>query len=49
MSGGEKATLIIALAVVALLAFNVAMWRRMKAALRDAKERAEREGASGAD
>lgn len=44
MSGPEKAGLIIALAVVALLAFNWAMWRRMRAALRDAKERAEREG-----
>lgn len=43
MSGAEKAALIIALAVVALVAFNVALWRRMKAVLRDAKARAERE------
>jgi hypothetical protein len=30
--------------VVAMAAFNWALWRRMKAALRDAKERAERDG-----
>ena len=44
MTGPEKAALIIALAVVALVAFNWALWRRMRTALRDAKERAEREG-----
>ncbi len=44
MSGGQKAALIIALAVIALVAFNVAMWRRVKAVLRDAKEQAERDG-----
>lgn len=39
MSGPEKATLIIGLAVVAMLAFNWALWRRIKAVLREAKKR----------
>ena len=43
---GRNLGLIIALAVVALLAFNVAMWRRMRAVLRDAKAREERDGGS---
>lgn len=30
MSGALKATLIIALALVALVAFNIALWRRMR-------------------
>jgi hypothetical protein len=33
VSGGMKATLIIALAVFALACLNIAMWRRMKAAV----------------
>ncbi|WP_176473136.1 hypothetical protein [Sphingomonas lenta] len=44
MTGPQKAALIIALAVVALVAFNVALWRRMKAITREARERAERGG-----
>jgi hypothetical protein len=33
VTGPVKAALIIALAVVALIGLNVAMWRRMKAAI----------------
>lgn len=39
MSGPEKAALIIALAVIALIGLNVAMWRRMKAATAAARAR----------
>jgi hypothetical protein len=44
VTGPEKAALIIGLAVIMLVAFNIAMWRRVKAVLRDAKEQAERDG-----
>lgn len=44
MTGPEKAALIITLAVVGLVLFNVALWRRMRIALREAKARAERDG-----
>jgi hypothetical protein len=39
VSGPAKAALIIALAVVALLCLNVAMWRRMKAAIAEGRRR----------
>lgn len=41
MSGPEKAALIIALAVIVLVAFNVALWRRMKTALRQARKQTD--------
>lgn len=44
MSGGEKAALIIALAVVALVCLNVAMWRRMKAATAAARAQQRNSG-----
>jgi hypothetical protein len=43
VSGGVKAALIIALAVVALIGLNVAMWRRMKAAIAAGRAAQERE------
>ena len=44
MSGPEKAALIITLAVVGLVAFNIALWRRLKATLAAAKAEQERQG-----
>jgi hypothetical protein len=44
VSGPAKAALIIACAVVVIVAVNVAMWRRMKAALAEGRARAERDG-----
>ena len=44
MSGPEKAALIITLAVVGLIAFNIVLWRRMKSALAAAKAEQERQG-----
>ena len=39
MTGWEKVALVTALMVVALAAFNLAVWRRMRVAIRAAKER----------
>lgn len=41
MSGWEKVALVTALMVVALAAFNLAVWRRVRAAVRAARERAD--------
>ena len=44
MTGWEKVIVLTVGAVLVLGCLNLSLWRRMKAALRDAKERAEREG-----
>jgi len=47
VSGWEKVALLTALAVIALIGLNVSLWRRMKAATREAAARRAAEDHDG--